>query len=494
MRKQLVMGSLLGVAISVTAQESGLAYQVETGGTVATGDYSPLWLNANRYGLYATENHSGYLQAGIEYNHTYRHDWRIHVGLDIATAINMTSHFWLQQAYADISWKYLTASIGSQERTGFPLEKNRLLSTGWMTEGPNARPIPQIRIEIKDFLNIPGLGNWLAFKGHLAYGLFVDSSWQEDFVGNGNYFTKGTKYHSKSLLFRLGYKEKFPVEFEFGLIMATQFGGAEYFKNNQGEISKVMDMPNDLGAYWSAFFPQAGGSDTIEGEQKNVEGNMLGSWNFALNYYLEDWKFRAHLDHYFEDHSQMFWEYGRWKDGQIGIEITPPRNRWITSVLWEGFSTYDQTGPIQYEDRWGSFVGMQTSGKDNYYNHSIYNGWQHYGMGMGNPLLPGPLHNEDRSISFKSNRVKAQHIGLCGNPTHEWEWRAMATYARYWGTYKVPLDKIRKQVYTLAEITYKPKWGEGWSFSLAGAIDKGNYLGDTTGGRITIRKVGNLIK
>ena len=157
------MGSLLGAAISVTAQESGLAYQIETGGTVSAGDYSPLWLNANRYGLYATENQSEYLQAGIEYNHTYRHDWRIHVGLDIATAINMTNHFWLQQAYADIS-------------------------TGWMTEGPNARPIPQIRIEIKDFLNIPGLGNWLAFKGHLAYGLFVDSSWQEDFVGNGNYF------------------------------------------------------------------------------------------------------------------------------------------------------------------------------------------------------------------------------------------------------------------------------------------------------------------
>lgn len=35
-------------------------------------------------------------------------------------------------------------------------------------------------------------------------------------------------YHSKSLMFRLGNKEKLPLEFEFGLFMATQFGGDQY--------------------------------------------------------------------------------------------------------------------------------------------------------------------------------------------------------------------------------------------------------------------------
>ena len=71
----------------------------------------------------------------------------------------------------------------------------------------------------------------------------------------------------------------------------------------------------------------SGGSDTPWGDQVNVEGNHLGSWNFAINYYLKDWKFRAYLEHFFDDHSQMFWQYGRWKDGQIGIEITLPKNR-----------------------------------------------------------------------------------------------------------------------------------------------------------------------
>lgn len=483
-------------AVPAAAQqpEQTLTYRAEAAVTVSNGEYAPLWLTANRYGMTSNESKNAYLRAGIAWNKPLKHDWRIAAGLDLAGGKNLISNFWIQQAYADVSWKKLTLSLGSKERNGFPLEKNPQLTTGWMTEGPNTRPIPQLRVEIKDFLDIPGLGHWLALKGHLAYGWFTDSNWQENFAGNNRYFTKGTKYHSKSLLFRLGNREKLPLEFEFGLIMATQFGGSKYFKNAQGEISKTMDMPDDLGAYWSAFFPQGGGSDTTEGEQKNVEGNMLGSWNFALNYYLNNWKFRVHLDHYFEDHSQMFWEYGRWKDGQLGIEITPPQNRWITSVVWEGFSTYDQTGPIQYEDRWGSFPGMQTSGADNYYNHGIYNAWQHYGMGTGNPLLPGPAYNADGSITFRSNRVKAQHIGLCGNPTDEWSWRVLATYARYWGTYGNPLDKVRKQAYTLAEVTYLPAWTKGWSVTLAGALDRGNYLGNSTGGSLTLRKTGSLLK
>lgn len=96
--------------------------------------------------------------------------------------MKQASDFWVQQAYADISWKMLTLSIGSKERMGFPLEKNSELTSGWMAEGPNMRPIPQIRAEIKDFLAIPGTRNWLAFKGHLAYGMFTDGNWQEDFA------------------------------------------------------------------------------------------------------------------------------------------------------------------------------------------------------------------------------------------------------------------------------------------------------------------------
>lgn len=480
---------------TLCAQDMGkgtLDYKVEMSGNAATGTYAPLWLTANRYGLASQEPNSGYLRAGVCYNKSMKHNWRLETGLDLAGAVNQTAPFVVQQAYADISWRMLTLSVGSKERPGFPLEKNAALSSGMMVEGPNARPVPQIRGEIKEYLPIGFTGNWLALKGHLAYGMFTDGDWQQDFVSANKSFVKKALYHSKSLMFRLGNREKLPLEFEFGILMATQFGGNKYQKNSDGSAKLILDMPDNLKAYWKAFFPQAGGEDTPAGEQVNIEGNMLGSWNFALNYYLHDWKFRAYLEHYFEDHSQMFWEYGRWKDGQLGIEITFPKNRWVSSLLWEGLSTWHSSGPLLYDGFWGSFPEYQVSGGDAYYNHYIYGAWQHWGMGMGNPLLPGPVYNEQGEITFRSNRMKGQHVGITGNPSEEWSYRLLLSFNRYWGTYENPLDKVRKQFSSLAEVTYCPQWATGWSGSVSLGLDRGNYLGNSAGGCVTIRKTGRI--
>lgn len=474
--------------------ESILTYNIETSATLSNGEYAPIWLSSNRYGLGSTNNSSAYLRTGINFSKKLKCNWNIDAGLQIAGGQNTCSAFWIHQAYADLSWKKLNISIGMKERKGFPLEKNDQLTSGWMTEGINTRPVPQIRLEISDFLNIPSLNNWLSLKGHIAYGKFMDSNWQKNHIKPGYIYTKGTLYHSKSLLFKLGNKKKFPLDFEFGLIMATQFAGDRLKLNPDGTSELLIDMPDDIKAYWYALLPHGGGVNTSEYEQNNVEGNMLGSWNFALNIYLNNWKFRMHLDHFFEDHSQMFWEYGRWKDGQLGLNITPPDNKWISEITLEVISTKDQTGPIQYEENWGSLTGMQTSGCDNYYNHYIYNAWQHYGMGMGNPLIPAPLYNKNKSISFSSNRVKAIHTGIQGRPNYEWIWRILITSSKYWGTYDTPLDKVRNQLSSLVEIKYIPKNMKGWSFIIAGAIDNGNYLGNSTGGMITIKKEGFLWK
>ena len=293
----LLFAILSGSLAQAQTENSSLTYHVELGATAGDGTYAPLWFTGNRYGLGSTNPNSGYLLAGISYEKQFKRGWHIEAGLDMAGGIHQAQDVFIHQIYSDFSWKMLTLSIGSKERPGFPLTKNTALSSGMMVEGPNTQPIPQIRGEIKEFLNVPGTKGWLAFKGHIAYGSFTDNGWQKDFVQPGQYFTKDVLYHSKSLMLRLGNKEKLPLEFEFGLLMATQFGGDRYLKLEDGSTENVLDMPDNLKAYWKAFFPQTGGSDTPEGEQVNVEGNMLGSWNFALNYYLGQWKFRAYLEH-----------------------------------------------------------------------------------------------------------------------------------------------------------------------------------------------------
>ena len=451
------------------------------------GDFAPYWLSTNKYGMHGVENNSGYIRAGIDWKKNLAHCWKIQTGLDLATGYNNVSKFWIQQAYLDVSWRMLGLSIGSKERISSPLEKNSDLTSGWMTEGMNTRPIPQVRVEIRDFYSLPFTGHWLALKGHLAYGAFLDGKWQEDFAAPGTLYGRDIKYHSKALMFRLGNKEKLPLEFEFGLHMATQFCGDQMRKLADGSSELVLDMPDGFRNYINAFFPTTGGSDTPAGEQLNVEGNMLGSWNFALNYYHKDWKFRLYLDHYFEDHSQMFWQYGRWKDGQIGLDITFPQNRWVSSLLWEGISTKDQTGPLLYEIFAGVFTDLPFYGNDNYFNHYIYNAWQYYGQGIGSPLLPGPAYNKDHSITFHSNRMKAHHFGLQGEPTEEWSWRLLASFARHWGTYNSPFDEVKDQFSGMAEVQFSPIKLKHWSFKAALGVDNGDYIGNSVGGTVGVQ-------
>lgn len=344
MKYKLLFISLFA-AINLQA-ETYFKYNIEIGAQAGSGSYAPLWFSANRYGLVSNESNSTYLQAGFIYHKKFNHNWNLNAGLDLTGGINQTSTFYLHQFYVDFCWKAFNLSFGQKERAGFPLTKNERISSGMLVEGANTRPIPQIRAEIADFLNMPGTKGWLAFKGHLAYGKFTEGNWQKDFVNPDSYYVKDVLYHSKSLMLRLGNKEKLPIEFEFGILMAAQFGGDQYIKNADGTEKKVLDMPDNFKAYWKAFFPQAGSSDTPEGEQVNVEGNHVGSWNFALNYYLHDWKFRVYLEHYFEDTSEMFWEYGRWKDGQLGLEISFPKNQWVSSLVWETMCTKDQAGPL----------------------------------------------------------------------------------------------------------------------------------------------------
>lgn len=121
----LITISLAWLSIPTFSQHinSTLTYQIETSGNISEGTYSPLWFTANRYGLSSNKSNSGYIRSQLEYKKTLKHQWRIQAGIDLAGTTNQTSNFVIQQAYGNISWRFLTLSIGSKERKGIPLEK-----------------------------------------------------------------------------------------------------------------------------------------------------------------------------------------------------------------------------------------------------------------------------------------------------------------------------------------------------------------------------------
>lgn len=473
------------ISYSIHAQfTKGMNYAVETGISFSGGEHTPLWLNAGKYGLSSIEKNNGYLRAGIFRPLEEDKRFSYAFGVDIAGAYHFTSPFIIQQAYVDLKWYCLGLSIGSKER---PMElKNQELSSGSMTFSNNARPVPQVRIGIPEYVIIPGTKELFSIKGHIAYGIFTDDNWQKDFTDAKSRYTKHALYHSKALYAKIGNEKKFPLVFEGGLDMAAQFGGRAY---SYPGFEPYIDMPNKLKDFFKVFIPS--GNDATDGEYANVYGNHLGSWNFSLSYKLQDWKLRFYYDHFFEDHSMMFGEYG-WKDCLTGIELTLPDNPVATTIVYEYLGTKDQAGPL-YHDHTPE-IPDQISARDNYYNHNIYTGWQHWGQAIGNPLLTSPIYNKDSSIQFNDNRITAHHIGIAGQPSNEIHYRILASYTRSWGTYSNPYIDIKKNTSLLAEIKYIPRKLKGWQFSGALALDHGDMLGNNAGGMITVRKTGLLTK
>lgn len=465
----------------------------EAGVAASSGNDTPLWLTANRYGLSGMKGDYGYLRASAFHSTAAdsARKWRIGWGADLAGGYDMEGNFVVQQLYADFEWKALRLSVGSKQR---PSElKNPLLSSGGLTESMNARPVPQVRFSVPEFWTIPRTGGWLALKGHIAYGRFTDDNWQTSFVSNGNRRTEGVMYHSKAGFMRIGNEKKFPLTFTGGIEMVAQFGGSRWLvqgkKGDASDDKMDVDMPGGLKSLWNAFIP--GGNDPTDGAYPNVEGNHLGSWHFSLDFHSKGWGLRAYAEHYFEDHSQMFLEYG-WKDMLIGTELTLPRNPFVTTVLYEHLRTTDQTGGL-YHDHTAN-IPYQISGGDNYYNHGIYQSWQHWGQLIGNPLLISPGFNDNGYLITYNNRVKANHFGISGQPTSEIDWRMLMTHVRSLGTYGIPkLNPVHANFFLL-EAGYAPRWAKGFSLRASVATNGGEIIDKSNGGMVTLRWTGAVAR
>lgn len=480
---------LCGVSVA-SGQErlsltDSLQYRVGFQTTLSAGDNTPLWLNANKYGLSSLKTTNGYVRGAVErpLSADDGRCWGLGYGVDVAVATGFTSTLVVQQAYVEGRWQKGVLTVGAKE---YPMElKNHELSTGSQTLGINARPIPQVRIALPDYWTIPITGNWLALKGHVAFGKTTDDNWQEKFVAPRQRYTDGTLYHSKAGYLKVGPKN---ITLELGLELATQFGGTSYLYENG--VEKVYKNDGGLKAFKNALFMS--GSDATDGDFKNAEGNHLGSWVARLNFDQPAWNLGLYADQFFEDHSMLTHfnksgdKYMRYdfKDWMLGAELKLKHNPWLQNIVIEYLYTKYQAGPVYHDET--SNIHHQISGRDNYYNHHLFTGWQHWGQVMGNPLYLSPLYNSDGNIEVCHNRFVAWHLGLSGTPLSNLHYRFLATWQKSYGSYYYLPPNPEENTSLLAEVSYCMR--QGWSLNGAFAMDSGKLRGDNYGIQLSIVK------
>ena len=487
----------------------GLNYQIEMQGTVSA-DRTPLWQNANKHGLSSLEKTNGYLRGSLSRSieEDAERKWGLGYAVDLVAPYHYTSDVIIQQAFVEARWMKAMLTVGSKE---WQQElKNDTLSSGNQTLGINARPVPQVRLGI-DYFTIPYTNGWLHMKGHVAYGKMTDDNWQHTFTQQQTKYTDDLMYHSKAGYLKIGNDEVFcPWSLTMGLEMAAFYGGTAYRPSGDG--MEVLHGEKGVKGMWHSLIP--GGDEVGEETYLNVAGDHLGSWLMRLDYDADSWRIGLYADKYFEDHSAMlqldYDGYGtgeEWtvkkdrrfliydfKDMMLGMELNLRDGRWLQNLVFEYLYSKYQSGPIYHDHSAG--LSDHIGGDDNFYNHYIYNGWQHWGQVMGNPLYRSPIYNDDGMIEVKDNRFRAFHLGFDGEIVNRFNYRVLGTFQEGFGTYSKPYTRKRRQGSFLTELICTPggRWLEGWTVRGSYAMDFGSILGNNWGFQLTLTKRGLLGK
>ncbi|MCH5238632.1 MAG: hypothetical protein J1F38_00240 [Muribaculaceae bacterium] len=486
----LAILSFFATAMMMSAPESdnpddisSISYKAETRASFAGGENTPFWLVSNIHGLGSPEFNNGYVRGEVtkSLNESKKFDWG--AGADISLGWNLPSVLGIRQLYADMHYKRLYVSLGSKNFD--PTYNDMRLSSGDLLFSGNAIAIPQLRVGTLGFAPVWGTKGWFFIKAYLSYGKFTDSGWQKKWVVPGGERSQGVLFCGRGLWFRVGNVETFPMTVDLGIEMGTQFAGTVY------KGGKPIRLAHGFIDWIKAFIPLSANSSAPIGEQTNVQGNMTGEYNFSINYAPNpNWNLKFYWDHYFEDHSQMFLEYGFWKDGLFGFEVEFPKNRYVDKLVVEYVKTTDQTGAVNND--YTPEVPHQVSGRDNYYNHYLYNCWQTWGMSIGTPLAISPLYNRNHILRIFNTRFKAFHIGFEGTPVKNLRYRMLLTFSQNWGTYWHPLSSRMDNCSGLVEIDYSPRFFKGFFAKASIAWDKGKLLGNNFGGMFTFGYEGNV--
>lgn len=475
--------------ICLGAQEKGLHEFVEIGTTLHSGDNTPLWQNALQHGLSSLGN-NGYVRGAVSYRDTLGRHWSWAAGIDLAACVGMDAAFVVQQAYADLAWKCFDLSVGSKELSSPFL--NPELSSGGLVWSGNARPIPQVRAGIFDYIPV-FRSSWFFIRGELSYGWWTDSRYLADVSEGIRWYTEKIKYHHKEVDFRFGKKDG-AWQFDAAYRLDTQFGG--YIKNHPSQewYPDGLDLGNGLKDYWKAFIPGKGdGGEGLEGERIARQGNFLGSEFLRLMYKAKKYRLSVYLENFFDDFSGMGKLNGF--DGLWGLEYESAAPRaLLKGLVFEYYQTTDQSGPLHGSDAEGA---GKTGGADDYYNNYLYQGWTHWGQAMGNPLIPSPIYFTDEVVQsiwgkgymgFPYNRVRAFFLGLHGDLAPGWRYRLKCSASRTWGTPLSPILEPLDNVSGFIEAQYTPAFWPGVRIVSSISFDSGEIYGDNFGWQLKVRK------
>jgi hypothetical protein len=471
----LLLGNIDPSAAQVTTET---AYRSEAFGSVSSGNYAPFWTTSHSWGM-------------VPHRATIGKNMSWQTGIDLAASTKHAYNtLWLQQIYAEASWKQWNVRLGSKEDYKSILDKS--LSSGDFVLSNNARPTPELNISLKDFIPLPLAKGNIYVRGDFAIGKFLDAEYVEGKAQPaGKSYAKDFYSHHKSMFFRFGNLEKASKwSFTLGMEHYAMFGGMAII---EGKTEKYPAKFSDF--MRTVFIAEEGGSYV---DYKYKSGSHIGAYTLRLDHLSKNrdtWSIYWH--HFIEDGSSAGPQ--SFKDMLLGIQYKSRKKQHLSGAVLEYVYTKNQSGPVHFNlvmDDEHKHLASNGNGMDDYYNNVQYiQGPSYYGRSIGTPLFLSPEYNTDGNVNFKSNRIIALHAAAEGYLSNRMEYRLRATIGETWGRYKVPYIDSRKGIASSADLTYHCTKKGDLDLRFTLAFNSGKFFGDNSFGTgISIIKRGVIFQ
>ena len=340
-----------------------------------------------------------------------------------------------QEYYGSVGWKNFRLDLGARARPERMLGLSSV--NGDILWSNNARPMPGVVIQTTEPLR---LFPWVGVEGALAH------YWQND-----DRFVEDSYLHFKylSLNFRLSDRS----QLDFGLHHYAQWGG----------VSPVFGpQPSSFKDFIRIFFGKEGGSDSFEGDQSNVLGNQLGSWQIKFRYALEEGEISLYFQNLFENTPGL--QLNNFPDGIWGAFWRLPEYGIFKGLLYE----YTQT-------TWVNATG------GNYFRNFVYrSGWTYFGRVIGTPFIL-PLKDEPGILN---NRVVAHHFGV-NTGFNKLEMKFLGSFVTNKGLPEAPFNPEENVFYTQLSLQYP--LGDHFQFGMNVGGDFSDVNGENLGASLSVR-------
>jgi hypothetical protein len=481
--------TLTGQAIpdTITAQQSLMA---EIGGFGSSARQTPFWFRSRQYGTVPLTGPAGILRVGLTRQFgNFRNARKIHAKVAVEGVANVGtgSQLILPVAYASLLSGNFELYAG-RRREVFGLA-DTLLSSGSYAWSGNALPLYKIQFGTRGYVPLGFTKGVVALNGMYAHGWLGNTdSIQRSFLHQKALFARVSLFRNRVRLYG-------------GLTHVAQWGG--YSSTLSKRFAVDGQLPTSLETYKDIILVRQPPNDTTKysgHDIVNQAGNHLGSIDVALELDNAQANWYLYYQHPFEDKSGVAFQ--NMPDGLYGLRWKNKRPRsssgfQLTQVTAELLTTLDQSG-FNFE------IGSRLyNGADDYFNNYQYvDGWTHRQRVIGTPFITRRADARDDLHDLKggngkhglmmisNNRVQAGHLGLLGQWPSGAQMRVLLSYSRNYGQpmsrdLRAPLSQFSG----MTQLTLPVRWLGGSQLSMAVALDQGQWLTNTVGGWLSLRKV-----